>query len=65
VAHGVRNNGHYLAAGIKTITEVLVDRGYKTAAFVSSFSVDSRFGLDRGFESYDDTFEENLPFKTK
>ncbi|MBP7794441.1 MAG: sulfatase-like hydrolase/transferase [Candidatus Saccharicenans sp.] len=64
VAHGVRNNGHYLAAGIKTITEVLVDRGYKTAAFVSSFSVDSRFGLDRGFESYDDTFEENLPFKT-
>jgi len=64
VTHGVRNNGHYLAAGIKTITEVLVDRGYKTAAFVSSFSVDSRFGLDRGFESYDDTFEENLPFKT-
>jgi len=64
VAHGVHNNGHYLAAGIKTITEVLVDRGYKTAAFVSSFSVDSRFGLDRGFESYDDTFEENLPFKT-
>ena len=64
VAHGVRNNGHYLPAGIKTITEVLAASGYKTAAFVSSFSVDSRFGLDRGFESYDDTFEENLPFKT-
>ncbi|HPU94529.1 MAG TPA: sulfatase-like hydrolase/transferase, partial [Candidatus Saccharicenans sp.] len=64
VAHGVRNNGHYLPAGIKTITEVLAARGYKTAAFVSSFSVDSRFGLDRGFESYDDTFEADLPFKT-
>jgi len=64
VAHGVHNNGHYLAAGIKTITEVLAARGYKTAAFVSSFSVDSRFGLDRGFEDYDDTFEADLPFKT-
>ena len=64
VAHGIRDNGHYLPAGIKTITEVLATRGYKTAAFVSSFSVDSRFGLDRGFEDYDDTFEADLPFKT-
>ncbi len=62
--HGVRNNGHYLSPEIKTITEYLSQRGYKTAAFVSSFSVDSRFGLDRGFEIYDDTFQASLPFKT-
>lgn len=62
--HGVRNNGHYLSSEVKTLTERLKDRGYKTAAFVSAFSVDSRFGLDRGFEVYDDTFAINLPFKT-
>ncbi len=64
VAHGLRNNGYYLPGGIKTITELLAGQGYKTAAFVSSFSVDSRFGLDRGFEVYDDTFQADLPFKT-
>ncbi|MBP6909496.1 MAG: sulfatase-like hydrolase/transferase [Acidobacteria bacterium] len=64
VAHSIRNNGHYLPAGVKTITELLAGKGYKTAAFVSSFSVDSRFGLDRGFEVYDDTFQADLPFKT-
>ncbi|MDI6697364.1 MAG: tetratricopeptide repeat protein [Candidatus Saccharicenans sp.] len=62
--HGVRNNGYYLPAEVKTVTETLKARGYKTAAFVSSFSVDSRFGLDRGFEVYDDTFQADLPFKT-
>lgn len=64
VKHGVRNNGRYLAEGIRTITEYLHDKGYKTAAFVSSYSVDSRFGLDRGFDTYDDSFQANLPFKT-
>ncbi len=64
VKHQVRNNGHYLPEGLKTITEYLKNKGYKTAAFVSSFSIDSRFGLDRGFETYDDTFQSNMPFKT-
>jgi len=64
VKHGVRNNGQYLAEGIKTITELLHHIGFKTAAFVSAYSVDSRFGLDRGFEIYDDTFQANMPFKT-
>jgi len=62
--HGVRNNGHYLSPEVRTITEFLKSQGYKTAAFVSSFSVDSRFGLDRGFEIYDDNFQPQLPFKT-
>ncbi|MGC9055349.1 MAG: sulfatase-like hydrolase/transferase [Candidatus Saccharicenans sp.] len=63
-SHGVRNNGHYLSPEVRTITESLKAQGYKTAAFVSSFSVDSRFGLDRGFEVYDDNFQPQLPFKT-
>jgi len=65
VTHGVRNNGHDLPSGIRTLAEVLKGRGYSTAAFVSSFSVDSRFGLDRGFDVYDDTFRSESPFKTQ
>ncbi len=65
VTHGVRNNGHNLPSGIRTLAEILKGRGYSTAAFVSSFSVDSRFGLDRGFDAYDDTFRSESPFKTQ
>jgi arylsulfatase A-like enzyme/Tfp pilus assembly protein PilF len=64
VTHGVRNNGHHLPSGIKTLTEILKDRGYATAAFVSSFSVDSRFGIDRGFDIYDDTFQAEASLKS-
>jgi choline-sulfatase len=64
VAHGVRNNGHHLPSGIKTLTEILKGRGYATAAFVSSFSVDSRFGIDRGFDVYDDTFQAQASLKS-
>jgi arylsulfatase A-like enzyme/tetratricopeptide (TPR) repeat protein len=62
--HGVRNNGHHLPDGIPTLAEILKARGYATAAFVSSFSVDSRFGLGRGFDVYDDTFQSQQSLKT-
>ena len=65
VTHGVRNNGHNLPSGIRTLAEILKGQGYSAAAFVSSFSVDSRFGLDRGFDAYDDTFRSESPFKTQ
>ncbi len=54
-AHGVRNNGSYaLAPGIVTMAEIFRGQGLRTAAFVASFTVDSRFGLNQGFEIYDD-----------
>lgn len=53
--HSVRNNGRYkLPHEIPTLAEILQNRGFITAAFVSSFTVDSRFGLDRGFHTYND-----------
>jgi choline-sulfatase len=53
--HKVRNNGSYfLPEGIDTLAEILARRGYRTSAFVSSFVLDSRFGLDQGFAVYDD-----------
>ncbi|MBE0713701.1 MAG: sulfatase-like hydrolase/transferase [Candidatus Aminicenantes bacterium] len=63
IAHGVRNNGHELPQGIRTLAEIMKGQGYSTSAFVSSFSVDSRFGLGRGFDVYDDNFQPQAPMK--
>jgi len=64
LVHGVHNNGSYvLAPEHTTLAERLKARGYSTAAFVASFSVDSRFGLDQGFDLYDDNFQPGLPLK--
>ena len=64
VSHNVHNNGTYsLASDQLTLAEVLKAKGFKTAAFVGSFTVDSRFGLDQGFDVYDDSFQQGSPFK--
>ncbi len=64
VYHQVRNNGsYYLSPAIQTLAEVLKRNGLKTAAFVSSFTVDSRFGLDQGFDTYDDLLSPNMAYK--
>ena len=53
--HGVRDNGHFrLADEIETLAEMLKCAGYATGAFVGAFPVDSRFGLNQGFDVYDD-----------
>lgn len=56
VRNGVLSNGHSLARRYTTLAEVLEAEGYATGAFVSSFAVDSRTGLDQGFQVYDDDF---------
>ncbi|HVT19672.1 MAG TPA: sulfatase-like hydrolase/transferase [Thermoanaerobaculia bacterium] len=53
--HGVRNNGAAaLPAGTATLATRFAGSGYRTAAFVSAFVLDHRFGLQPGFEVYDD-----------
>jgi arylsulfatase A-like enzyme/Flp pilus assembly protein TadD len=60
--HGVRNNGNfYLPEHVPSLTPVLQQQGYRTAAFVSSFILDRRYGLARGFDSYDDRMEGASP----
>lgn len=54
--HEVLSNADSLATGHTTLAEVLEDEGYATGAFVSSFAVHRRSGLDQGFEVYDDDF---------
>jgi choline-sulfatase len=57
-AHGVRNNGNFsLNATTPTLAAALHDRGYATAAFVSAFVLDRRYGLARGFDEYDDRLQ--------
>lgn len=53
-SHGVPRNGFGVPAEIRTITQELAEEGYRTAAFVASFPLSRTFGLDRGFETYDD-----------
>jgi arylsulfatase A-like enzyme/Tfp pilus assembly protein PilF len=53
-AHGVRLNGTPRAATGGTMALELRDAGYATRAVVGAFVLDRRFGLDEGFEVYDD-----------
>lgn len=56
-AHGVRDNGLFvLTESHMTLAEILKSEGYATAASVASFPLDSQFGLDQGFDLYDDHF---------
>ena len=43
-----------LPANIPTLAEILRRKGYHTAAFVSSYALNSMWGLNRGFDVYDD-----------
>jgi arylsulfatase A-like enzyme/Tfp pilus assembly protein PilF len=65
--HGVRENaGFRFPAHVGTLATLLKARGFRTAAFVSAFPLDARFGLTRGFDVYDDRFpkgEANVAFR--
>jgi arylsulfatase A-like enzyme/Tfp pilus assembly protein PilF len=53
--HGARNNGtHFVPEEALTLAEVLAEDGFVTGAVISAFVLDSRFGLDQGFDIYDD-----------
>ncbi|HJQ37149.1 MAG TPA: sulfatase-like hydrolase/transferase [Thermoanaerobaculia bacterium] len=53
--HGVRNNGAgSFPADRPTLATLLSSNGYRTAAFIGAFVLDHRFGLNRGFDVYDD-----------
>jgi Flp pilus assembly protein TadD len=57
LSHGVSDNSmSVVGPDYLTLAELLKGRGYATGAFVSAFPLDSRFGLDQGFEVYDDSY---------
>ena len=56
--HGVRDNGgFFLGPEQVTLAEVLKARGYRTGAFVAAYVLDSKWGIDQGFDTYVDDFD--------
>lgn len=52
--HGARDNGVVLSSREATLAAVLKAHGFQTAAVTGSYVVDSRWGLNQGFDQYDD-----------
>lgn len=50
-------SGNKLPASAVTLAEVLRENGYTTAGFIGAAVLDSRFGLNQGFETYFDHFD--------
>lgn len=58
---GLRVNGQAaLAENVPTLATIFRSKGYATGAFLSSFVLDDRFGLARGFDRYDDEMPQDL-----
>jgi arylsulfatase A-like enzyme/predicted Zn-dependent protease len=56
--HGVRDNGGYLVPQeLLTLAEIFKEKNYQTSAFVASYVLDSKWGLDQGFDFYFDQFD--------
>jgi len=61
LVHGVNENVKAVVSKeFATMAETLKNKGYATGAFVSAFPLDSRFGLNRGFDVYDDHYPSQL-----
>ena len=53
--HGARDNGTWpLTEGLPTLAERFREAGWSTGAFVSATVLDSRYGIARGFSTYND-----------
>jgi arylsulfatase A-like enzyme/Flp pilus assembly protein TadD len=62
---GVRvNNQGAIGPTHPTLASIFKQHGYRTGAFVATFVLDSRFGLDRGFDIYDDEMS-NVSMQTQ
>ncbi len=58
MATGVHDfSGNKVPASAVTLAKVLHDHGYSTAAFLGAAVLDSRFGLNQGFDTYFDHFD--------
>lgn len=56
--HGIRDNtGYRFDAAQPTAATLLKASGFATGAFIAGFPLDHRFGLDVGFDTYDDRLD--------
>lgn len=62
--HGISDNpGFRLDERYLTLAEYLKKFGFRTAAFIGAFVLDSQFGLDQGFDVYNDSMDEQEIFQ--
>jgi arylsulfatase A-like enzyme/Tfp pilus assembly protein PilF len=55
--HGVRENaGFKLDPSHPTVATMLRKAGYTTGGFIGAFPLDARYGLNQGFDTYDDNY---------
>jgi len=63
-SHGLRvffgDLGHRLPAGVPSLPELLRERGWHTAGFVSSYPVSQAYGLARGYQTFHTGLEDTL-----
>lgn len=58
-AHGALDNAYYsLPEDVPTLATILQDAGYATAAVIGAAVLHRQYGLDRGFDAYDDAMRQ-------
>lgn len=56
--HRVRDNGAFRAPQeLELLSEVLRGRGFATAAFIGGYVLHGKWGLNQGFDAYEDRFD--------
>ncbi|MEX1023915.1 MAG: sulfatase [Planctomycetota bacterium] len=55
--HGVARNGFLVNHANETLAEILETAGYRTAAILGSYALESLFELDQGFQFVDENFD--------
>jgi len=64
LGHYVRNNGTYfLNQNETTLAECFKQKGYETYAVIAAYVLLSRFGLNQGFDIYDDSLDNDEMIK--
>jgi tetratricopeptide (TPR) repeat protein len=55
INHGIRDNSHFrLKDNVKTMAQLFKENGYKTIGVISGAPLKKIYGLNRGFDIYDD-----------
>lgn len=55
--HGVPRNGFKLSPDNDMLAELLARNGFRTAGFIGSFALESRFDFAQGFDDFDEDFD--------
>ena len=59
--HGVKDNEEFQLSPVNvTLAEILKEHGFATGAVIGAFVLNGQFGLNQGFDTYHDRFDQSL-----